>query len=397
MKLLYITFDQLSLESSYLRRIFSQLEYTQDKHKISVLSLGQYKDTLEVKNKYNKVNFLYHKAFFEGWSLKNIDKITNHIIDIIDDTKPDLVVLTLEYWDLLKKLSITLKNKVPFATIFHAMPFVVSPVNPSKDFEKDAIDYSQSRIEEFKKSYILEHYNEVRDICENIQIIASNKTVEFYIKNYFKDSRVWLQQPMILKKESLEGKYVNMKYDFVYMARMESGKGVEYLEEILENISLLINRPIKVAVVGRTDDSFSQQALDRLIQHFKLNKLVSLEYIKWINEDEKRNFFLKSSVFIYPSILDNFPTVINEALSYGLPVVVWDVPFSYINYLGINAVLRTSLFDFKLFAENSIKALIERDKLSKDAYQYIDTFTTPENSIEKDFIIFKEIVRYNHE
>jgi|GEM_PF-4056138 len=397
MKLLYITFDQLSLESSYLRRIFSQLEYTQEEHKISVLSLSEHKDTLEVKNKYNKVNFLYHKVSFEGWSLRNIDEVTDHIIDIIEDTKPDLVVLTLEYWDLLKKLSITLENKVPFATIFHAMPFVVSPINPSKDFEKDAVNHSQSQIDEFKKSYILEHYKEARDVFENIQIIASNRTVEFYIKNYFKDSHVWLQQPMILKKESVGKRCLNMKYDFVYMARMESGKGVEYLEDILENISLLINRPIKVAVIGRTDDSFSQQALDKLIQRFKLNKLVSLEYIKWIKEDEKRDFFLKSSVFIYPSILDNFPTVVNEALSYGLPVIVWDVPFSHINYSDINAVLKTPLFDFKLFAENSTKALIERDKLSKDAYRYIDNFTTPENSIEKDFIILKEIVRYNHE
>jgi glycosyltransferase involved in cell wall biosynthesis len=277
------------------------------------------------------------------------------------------------------------------------MPFVVSPINPSKDFEKDAVDHSQSKIEEFKKSYILEHYKDAREVFKNIQIIASNRTVEFYIKNYFKDSHVWLQEPMILKKESVERKHVNTKYDFIYMARMESGKGVEYLEDILGNISLLINRPIKVPVVGRIDDSFSKQALDKLIQRFRLNKLVSLEYIQWINENEKRDFFLKSSVFIYPSILDNFPTVVNEALSYGLPVVVWDVPFSYINYSDINAVLRTPLFDFKLFAENSIKALIERDKLSKDAYQYIDSFTTPENSIEKDFILLKEIVRYNHE
>lgn len=396
MKLLFITFDPLSLESSYLRRLFAELEYLEKVNKVNILSLSNTPDSKEVQQKYTNIRFFQFQAYLNGWEISNINEVKDYILQIVDVIKPDLVVLTVEYWDLLKELSIHLNKKVPFTAILHAMPFVVSPINPSDDFEEDVLNYVNSGIEEFKKKYILNHYKEASIVFNDIPIIANNKTVAFYLHNYFKNIYVLTQEPMTVYKRSvLNILYTDFEYDFIYMARMELGKGIEYLEDILIKISDQIQRPIKVVIIGRTDDIASKRSLDKLINNFADSEHVVIDYHGWANEIEKKEILQSSSVFIYPSHLDNFPTVVNEALSFGLPVITWDVPFSRINYSLTNAVIKVPLLNFHAFAENAIDALNNRNEISKEAYKFIEAFNLPKKAADLDIKIFAEVVSKN--
>jgi glycosyltransferase involved in cell wall biosynthesis len=392
MKLTFLTFAPLNSASGHTARLLLELEYLSLINEVSIICLRKGEDNQETKNKYPKVSFFYIPLEFEGWEIKNIDDVVVKILDYVDKHCPDLVVMMMEVWDLMRELGKNLTGKVAFATVVHAMPFLVSPTHPSGDFEKDVIKYSASGIEEYRKNYIANHYKETEDVFKNVSIIANNKTVAFYLNTYFKEMNFWVMTPSITVKTARRIMIAKSPtYDFIYMARMESGKGVEYLPDILKRISLLMNRKVTVAILGRADDTASKNALNELLIAPLKNKYFTIKYFGWADENLKKQVLTVSGVFLYPSYYDNYPTVINEALAFGLPSITWNVPFARLNYPNTKAVKCTPLFDFQKFAENAVDALNNRNQLSKHAFEFVDSFNSPSTIAQLDTDMFKQI------
>ncbi|MBU1110529.1 glycosyltransferase [Patescibacteria group bacterium] len=324
--------------------------------------------------------------------MENKEKSIKEIVKIAENIAPDICILQMEAWELVRELNQALKGTIKFATAINAMPFLVSPIHPTGNYDNDVKKYLNSDIEKFRKEYVLEHYKEAHEVFKSLNIIAVNKTVAYLLKSYFNNLRLWQYIPLTnIIKNKIAKREQRLKHDFVYMARIESGKGVEYLERILSLISKIMGRSVSIVVLGRMDDQKSKHALASLINNQSRGDYL-VEYKGWVDNNVKNEILPNSGVFLYPSHYDNFPAVVNEALAYGLPVVTWDVPFSQVNYGDVNSVKIVKLLDYLEFAKVAVESYENRDRHIKESLNFIRSAANPKEMIESDINIYREII-----
>ncbi len=390
MNLLILTSAALQKNAGAQARLKIELDELSKLNNIIIICLGTEPDNESTLKKYGRVKFIHSPIEYSGWNVLNSKEICDLVIDVSQEENIDLVVLEMEIWDLMRELGNRLSGITPFATCIHAMPFLSAPTNPSANFQKDVLQYANSVHSQFKKDYILAHYKECEDVFNKLYIITNNKTVDYYSKLYFPVLQTWLLSPSLAtvpvpKKPSSEE-----VYDFVYMARFEEGKGLEYLLQILVECTRLLNRPLKTAVMGKIDDEYS----NKLVQDISSDENIEVNFLGWADDTLKNEVFSLSKVFIYPSFNDNFPTVLNEALAHGLPAVTWKVPFSKINYSGTKAVLMAKFGDTTEFAELCLKAISEKTALVLDTDRFVKTFDSADIVAKKDSAIFNQILNH---
>jgi glycosyltransferase involved in cell wall biosynthesis len=398
MKLMFFTLAPFSSNLGHLARLSGELKELAKLHKISILCLGEKSNDKQIRKQYRNVSFFHFPVEFQGWEILNLKITVKNIYSFIKKINPDIVILQIEIWDLMRELGKILQEKVKFVTILHAMPFVGAPINPSGDFKNDAINYAYSGIEKYRSEYILKHYNEASEVFNRINIIANNKTVAYYLDKYFQDINFKLfNSPIIIKKNSLSKKDNDLIYDFAYMARMESGKGIEYLPKILKRISMIMGRKITVAILGKADDITSAKILKRLITDSKKSKYFNIKYFGWADKKIKTSVLSKTGVFLYPSIYDTHAVVLCEALSFGLPVITWDILFIRINYSLAKAVISAPLLNFQKFAELAVKTLKKRKSLTYEALNFFNSFDSAKKAAELDSRIYQDIINGRNE
>ncbi len=393
MKLMFLTFAPLSSNAGHLARLSLVLNDLSKLSEISIVCLSENPDDEYTKNKYKNVSFFHLPVKFDGWKVINISEIVSNINDFVKRFYPDLIILQMEVWDLMREFCDSLRGKTKFATVVHAMPFLGAPINPSGNFEKDVIDYATSGIEKFLSDYTMNHYKETLGVLNRVNIIANNKTVAYYLTTYFKNLKYWTFNSMITMKKKVttitSGKPT---YDFAYMARMERGKGIEYLAEILKRVSLLMSRQVSLAIMGRPDDATSRQTLNRLLFEGRESNYFKVNYYGWANENIKASILPKTGVFLYPSHYDTYAVVLYEALAFGLPCITWDAPFSRINYSLTEAVIRVPFLDFEKFAKSAVEMFQNRNNYISKALNFVDSFDSATKTARLDINIYKEII-----
>ena len=108
----------------------------------------------------------------------------------------------------------------------------------------------------------------------------------------------------------------------------------------------------------------------------------------------KTSVLSKSGCFIYPSIYDNFPTVVNEALSYGLPVVVWDTIFYKVNYSDVKSISAAPIFNIKVFASMAIDLLKRKDQIGHYSLEYVRDNGNSNLVAKDDLELFDNIIKF---
>lgn len=392
MRILFLNLSPLHANAGHLARFKLELDFFEKEHQLHIINLSSTPDTLETHGRYPNVFFSHIPIIFDGWEIQNINYITEQIIQSTMQNCIDLVILQVEIWDLMRELTYKLKNiGVRFATIVHAMPFLGSPLNPTGDFKKDVLTYVNSDISQYRKDYILKHYTEAELVFKDLLLIANNNTVHHYLNLYFNNLKIFLLTRAIISNTIEESACANLIYDFVYMARMEKGKGVNYLFDILSASATLLSRKVSLLIAGRQDDTYARKELKELLEKTAKNNIIDITYIGWADDKTKAEILPKCGVFIYPSIYDNYPTVISEALSFGLPSIVWNVPFYYLNYLENKAVIAIEHFSTIEFAKSSVYALKNRKKLAILAKKNIQSSISAHGMYLSDIQIFKRI------
>ena len=391
MRLLILTSAPLSACSGPQSRLINELKFLMKLNQITIVCLGKEEDDKDTQSDFSDVNFLHCPIIYNGWVVVNTCEVVDYIESLCDSINFDLVILNMEIWDLMRDLGKKLKNRVPFATIIHALPFLASPINPTDNFKSDVIKYANSGIEDYRKFYILKNFNEAEEVFKNMAVLANNHTVEFYFSKYFKNLHIWTQSRSLATKINHPVYNHEPFYDFTYMARIEKGKGLEYLFEIVNRTSKLINRKVKLVIMGRVDDTVSKETLADLLE--KSSNILNIEvtFLGWADYKMKYDIFFKTAVFLYPSIYDNYPTVLNEAIAHGLPCVVWDLPYTRINYSNSKSVIRVPVFNFDEFANSLVNVLSCRETLFYETLKYINEFDSLEKTAELDTKLFNNI------
>lgn len=100
----------------------------------------------------------------------------------------------------------------------------------------------------------------------------------------------------------------------VSMARLIEGKGIELT---IKTVALLPNVHLKI--IG---DGPLKHQLKQLTENLNIQSRV--EFLGWLDEEEKSSALIDSDIFCLPSIYDSFGVVFIEAMSLNLPIVAFN-------------------------------------------------------------------------
>lgn len=88
-------------------------------------------------------------------------------------------------------------------------------------------------------------------------------------------------------------------------------KGYDILLKAINNIKDI---DIGIYIVGG-------EPTQEYLSYIKKNNITNVHFIGFINQEMLKNFYHASDVFIHPTREDIWGLVINEAMSYGLPII----------------------------------------------------------------------------
>lgn len=148
-------------------------------------------------------------------------------------------------------------------------------------------------------------------------IVYSSKSRNFLLKREVKPHKIapgttQYYPQELLPKISLEGKK-NLKKDWrlqvLALGYFEKMKGFEYLIRALCGIEKI---KLTLAGSGRYEDALKKEA----------KKCKNIEFPGYVDGKIKTRIYLSSDVFVLPTLHDAWGFVVNEALYYGVPVII---------------------------------------------------------------------------
>ncbi|MHA8080647.1 glycosyltransferase family 4 protein [Aquirufa regiilacus] len=108
------------------------------------------------------------------------------------------------------------------------------------------------------------------------------------------------------------------KIKFITVGTISYNKG---FDRLLHQLSTYSNNNWELHVVGGVDSGF-QSKLDEMLSNLELkNKIIFHGF-----QNEVSSYFKASDIFIMLSRAETFGLVYIEAMSYGLPIIAWDIP-----------------------------------------------------------------------
>ena len=193
-------------------------------------------------------------------------------------------------------------------------------------------------------------------VTPNVKIISNNK-------NIIKTKKFSIVQPSLLDNNwKRKFKKINLdKIKLLYVGRVKVEKGIYSLIDLIKKIK----QNITLTIVGCENN-----------QHF--DKISKIRFFKIVHNRKKLiNYYDKHLIFILPSFTEAYGMVIDEALSRGRPVIIFEEIKNVIgNRKGIfvcrrNHIDLEKLIFFIINNYSKIKKQILENKLP-DKKKYID-------------------------
>jgi len=169
----------------------------------------------------------------------------------------------------------------------------------------------------------------------------------------------------------------SLLFDGIFVGRLVSDKGISETMRIFEEICRR-NTEAKFALVGG-GDADTIQTLKREIVKRNMEKNVSL--LGYVGEREKLFELMKrSKVFIYPTHLESWGTVVGEALACGLPVICYSLPAfeELFNCEAVRMCEEGNVDQMIAEAERLIQDPVERNRLGRIAQDFVKRYSWEE-------------------
>ena len=155
----------------------------------------------------------------------------------------------------------------------------------------------------------------------NIFIVLGNEWQE-KIKNIEPNSNIKIIQNSIhIPKNNIKAKYNKNCFNLLYLGVLVERKGVS---DLIDAINILVKKQefqnAKLLIAGSGEQS---EFLQRKVKELNLSQYI--DFLGWVNKEEKKDLLLKSQLLVLPSYNEGLPMCILEAMSYGLPILSTNV------------------------------------------------------------------------
>ena len=109
---------------------------------------------------------------------------------------------------------------------------------------------------------------------------------------------------------------IRNNYNLLFVGRLEKMKGVEFLIQAISTI-IKVFPQTTLTIVG---DGGNKSDLLNLVKKLQIEKYI--QFRGWVEHKDLDPYYARASIVVIPSIApENFPTVCNEAMSAGRPVI----------------------------------------------------------------------------
>ncbi len=245
-----------------------------------------------------------------------------------------------------------------------------------------------------KKSYLhltaqieREEVNYIEDnrvfVLPNLLSIPENRTVKDDVESQIK-YKSKTKNPSIFK--------------LVFLSRIHHKKGIEILIEAIAryNNQTNIDTNLKLDLIGKSESIEYENSLKQFISQRKLENDVN--WIGWLEGNQKFNHLKKSDLFVLPSFNENFANVVIECLSTGTPVLVSDKVglADYVKQKNLGWVCKTNNIESLVQTLNlAINDKEKREKIRQTAPQIIQNDFSSQKLAQKYIEMYHRIKNTN--
>ena len=209
-----------------------------------------------------------------------------------------------------------LKKQYDFIWIASLYLFISNPIeNLLKNYKFPFLKYI---IYYFYQRYIFDKILKKFDLC----LITNHCDIKFFPINRQKNVLPVYWGVNIEQIESVT-EFFNWstKYDAIFCSRLHQQKGISQLLDICK---LVVDdyKDFKFGIIGNWDKDFEIFLKEK---SKKLNIENNIEWLGYVNNEDKYKLYLSSKIFLHGTIFDNNWMVAAEALCSWIPVVMYDL------------------------------------------------------------------------
>ena len=232
--------------------------------------------------------FLRPRSFWAGFKVFNI----------IKKIKPDLIHINGNV--ILGFFALFSKNKKCYT--IHGIPKKEKSVWSGKD-------YAGIWLESILQKFVFNSYKNVIILSNNDKILLKANQRFFIIPNAVREK--FLSNNIIINKP---------KYRILFIGGLTRAKGLDILLNVFEDLHKSYPDYI-LTLIGDSNDDFISERIGKLQEKF-VNKI---QVFSKQGADNLIKFYKESVVFVLPSLQENMPISILEAMSQEVPVIASNV------------------------------------------------------------------------
>jgi glycosyltransferase involved in cell wall biosynthesis len=135
--------------------------------------------------------------------------------------------------------------------------------------------------------------------------------------NNFQSKIVVLPNAVTSQNENTNRDYNSIKLKLLFIARFAHNKGIHILLEAIKQLN----------DEGYADKlEFNLGGKGPLFEYYSTNfKYANVNYMGFVSDEQLTKLYKTNDIFVFPTLFEGMPTVVLEAMSYGMPVIVSDV------------------------------------------------------------------------
>ncbi|MDX2040422.1 MAG: glycosyltransferase family 1 protein [Acidobacteriota bacterium] len=172
----------------------------------------------------------------------------------------------------------------------------------------------------------------------------------------------------------------------LYVSQLHRYKNVSRLLEAFELMKCNGGAEVSLVLIGKPADRAYEEEITNCIQRLKLQN--SVHIVPGLKRDQLKSFYRSATGFIYPSLIENCPFSVLEAMAFGLPIAASQInalhemagdAAIYFDPLNVNEMadaMERLVWDEALRGELSRKAIEQAAKFTwgKTARQTLQVF-----------------------